>query len=376
MMVHIRFRYVVEDVDRHGNVRMYFRRKGRRKIRLPGLPGSPEFMTAYKAALSGMNAPQTASPARREKAVRGSFRWLCEQYFMSAEFKQLNERTKRIRRRTLDEICGLHGKKPTNRIEPVHVRKLRDEKAERPEAANSLLKTLRQLFGYAAAVGLMHFNPARDVPYLRSGGTGFHTWSEAEIAQFEETFPTNSMPRLAMALMLYTGQRRSDAIRLGRQHLRDGRLEFTQHKNRARSPVTLSIKVHPKLQQIVDASGAGNLQFIVTEFGKPFTDAGFGNRFRKWCDEAGLPQCSAHGLRKAATTRLAEAGCTEQEIMAITGHRTSKEVSRYARAANQKRLAESALSKLLVDENRNKSVPLSSDVERSGTFLAPKSLKA
>jgi len=118
------------------------------------------------------------------------------------------------------------------------------------------------------------------------------------------------------------------------------------------------------------------MQFIVTKFGKPFTDAGFGNRFRKWCDEADLAQCSAYGLRKVAAVRLAEAGCSEREIMAITGHRTSRQVAYYTRSVNQKTLSNSAMDKIIAEENRNRSVPLSEAVEESGTVSTPRTLKA
>ena len=374
-MVKIKLRYLVEDVDRHGNVRVYFRRKGQRKIRLTGLPGSDQFMEAYRKCLAGLQAPDPKQ-SKGIRAAKGSFKWLCEEYFASAEFKQLDLKTGLVRRRLLDRLCQLYGDKPASRVEPIHIRKMRDSLADKPEAANSLLKALRQLFSFGSAYGYMHYNAARDIPYIKAKGDGFHTWTEREIAQFEAHHPIESTARLSMALMLYTGQRRSDAIRLGRQHIRNGMLEFTQHKNRSRNPVSLSIPIHPTLQEILAANSHGKLQFIVTEFGKPFSDAGFGNRFRKWCDEAGLPKCTAHGLRKAAATLLAEAGCTEREIMAITGHRTSKQVSRYAQAANQVKLAGQAISKLVGDETQNRRVPLSEGVEQSGTLLASNTLKA
>ncbi len=113
----------------------------------------------------------------------------------------------------------------------------------------------------------------------------------------------------------------------------------------------------------------------MTEFGKPFTANGFGNRFRKWCDAASLPNCSAHGLRKAASARLAELGCTDHEIMAITGHQTLKEVARYTAAANRKRLAESGMAKFAQGETGNESVPLSATIEGSGTISAKTSRK-
>nr|WP_280952071.1 tyrosine-type recombinase/integrase [Sinorhizobium sp. BJ1] len=149
--------------------------------------------------------------------------------------------------------------------------------------------------------------------------------------------------RLALALMLYTSQRRSDVVLFGKQHVTNGWLKFTQQRNRNRKPITLEIPIHPELQSVIDASPRGDLTFLVTEFNRPFTANGFGNWFRKRCNEAGLPHCSSHGLRKAAASRLADRGATEHQIMSITGHTTSKEVTRYTKAANQKRLAKSAV---------------------------------
>ena len=354
-MASIKLKYVVEDVDRHGNVRIYFRRRGQKKIRLHGMPGSQEFMAAYQLALSG------AFPAKRNdgpaKAERGSLKWLCETYYMTQEYRQLDDRTKRVRRNILDDVCRRHGNKPVMRMEPRHVRALRDEKAERPEAGNALVKALRQVFAAGVSNDLVISNPAREVPYLRSGSQGFHSWTPEEITAFEKRHPIGTRARLALALLLYTGQRRSDIVQLGKQHVRGGNLCFTQHKNRRSKPVTLEIPIIPVLKRIIYGSPCGDLTFLVTEFGRPFSSSGFGNRFRQWCDEAGLKNCSAHGLRKAAAARLAELGATEHEIMAVTGHRTSKEVTRYTRAARQKVLAERAMAKLTAGQKANKSVP-------------------
>jgi len=156
-------------------------------------------------------------------------------------------------------------------------------------------------------------------------------------------------------------------VRFGRQHVRNKSLSFTQHKNRRSKPITLQIPIVPQLQRVIDASPCGDLTFLVTEFGRPFSASGFGNIFRRWCNEAGLKNCSAHGLRKAAAARLAELGATEHEIMAVTGHRTSKEVTRYTRAARQKILAERAMARLCADQKGNKSVPPRPSRPRGGT---------
>jgi integrase len=106
------------------------------------------------------------------------------------------------------------------------------------------------------------------------------------------------------------------------------------------------IPIHPELASIMAASSTGQMTFLTTQFARPFTSAGFGNWFRGQCNAAGLPRCSAHGLRKAAARRLAEAGCTAHEIASITGHASLKEIARYTRGADQRRLAQSAMDKV------------------------------
>ncbi len=226
------------------------------------------------------------------------------------------------------------GPLPFSKLTATSILRWRDSKADRPEAANSLIKALRQLFAFAIEYRLATKNPAKDVRYLKGNSEGFHSWSEEEIGRFEAHHQAGSTARLALALLLHTGQRRSDVVLFGRQHVRGDWLHFTQQKNRNSKPVTLTIPLHPELRRIIDATPSGGLTFLMSELDRPFTANGFGNRFRKWCDEAGLPsECSAHGLRKAAASRLAEAGATELEIRAITGHQTSREVSRYTKAA-------------------------------------------
>jgi len=113
----------------------------------------------------------------------------------------------------------------------------------------------------------------------------------------------------------------------------------------------LKIPFHPKLASAIQIMPRNNLTFLLTEAGVPFSAAGFGNWFRDRCNEAGLPHCSAHGLRKACATRLANAGCTPEQIKAVTGHKTLSEVARYTRAADQVRNAKQALTNLLRSES-------------------------
>jgi integrase len=176
---------------------------------------------------------------------------------------------------------------------------------------------------------------------VRIKSDGFHSWTDSEITQFEGWHPIGSRARLAFALLLYTGQRRSDVVRMGRQHIRDGALQVRQLKTGAE----LSIPVHPTLAAIIAETPTDHLTFLTTQFGQPFTAAGFGNWFHEQCVVAGLKHCSAHGLRKAAARRLAEAGCSTHEIAAITGHASLRVLERYTKAADQKKLAAAAMAK-------------------------------
>ena len=259
--------------------------------------------------MNGTAVAEAPGTPKRVPVAKSSLRWLCEQYYSSAPYRELGERTRYVRRSLLDRICEKEGDKPFALMEPRHVRARRDQNADRPEAANAMVKALRQLYGFAIEYDLVTRNPAKDVPYLKSHSEGFHSWSMEELSKFEERHPIGSKARLALALLLYTGQRRSDVVRLGPQHVKDGWLSFTQTKNRARNPVTLSIPVLPELQAIIDQTRTGNLAFLTTEFGKPFTANGLG--LRNCGREAVLESCGANTVGRkvwSALYRLVRSG--------------------------------------------------------------------
>ncbi|MFZ2995273.1 tyrosine-type recombinase/integrase, partial [Sphingobium sp.] len=116
-----------------------------------------------------------------------------------------------------------------------------------------------------------------------------------------------------------------------------------------RSTVTVSLPILPPLAISILATPSHAMIFILNGFGRPFSEKGFGNRFRVWCDKAGLPNCTAHGLRKAAARRFAEAGCSNQQIKSWTGHTTDSEVARYTAAADQKTLSDEAGDMLMAN---------------------------
>lgn len=367
-----KFRFMYSDVDRHDNVRVYVqRRRGAPKVRLRDWSGIEVFMAEYRVALADaeLTALQRPSPA-----APGSLRWFAETYYRSAEFRGLGESTRRVRRGLIDGLCAKHGTKPYARLEARHVRELRDEKADHPEAANARVKALRQLYRWGVEVGHCDQNPAREVPYLRPiNPEGFHTWTIEEVRRFEERHPIGAKARLALALLLYTGARRSDVVRLGRQMERYGALVFTEAKGQARAVKSRVLPILPELRAVLDATPSGHLAYLVTEFGKPFTPAGFGNWFRRRCNEAGLPHCSAHGLRKAGATIAANNGATEHQLMAIFGWQSPKQAARYTEAANRAKLAADAMHLLAIDQKVNESLPPEPVISTGGRNRAKKS---
>lgn len=337
-MTVLRLRFVHRYRDRHGRLRYYFRRAGFPRVALPSEPGSEEFMDAYKRAFAGDRLP-----AGQGRAAPGSVSALVAGYYTSAEWAGLAEGTKKTRRGILERFRAEYGDKPVARLEAQHVRRIIAGKSATPHAANNLLKVLRLVLQFAVEDGWIKANPARDVRGIKVRSEGFRTWSEEEIQAFERRWPVGTRQRLALALLLYTGQRRSDVVRMGRQDVREGHLRVRQVKTGAR----LAIPLHAELRVILAASQAERLTFLLTGQGKPFTPAGFGNWFGDAVKAADLPAgLSAHGLRKAAARRLAEAGCTPHQIAAITGHKTLQEIADYTAAVDQRRLAGEAMARI------------------------------
>jgi integrase len=243
-----------------------------------------------------------------------------------------------------------------------HVEKMMAEMLPHRTAANMLRKRLSALMNYAIRQGFVASNPVLATRPYKVETEGFHTWTEEEIALFEGRHPRGTKARLAFDLMLWTGQRGGDARVMGPQHLRNKRLHVTQEKTGA----TVSLPVLSPLAESIIAFRSGAMVFLISEHGKPFSRKGFGNKFRQWCDEAGLPHCSAHGLRKAAARRFAEAGCSNQQIKAWTGHTTDSEVARYTAAADQTLLSDAAAELLMANLRERLANPDSNALESDG----------
>lgn len=289
--------------DRHGRARYYFRRPGFERVALPGLPWSPEFMTKYQEVMA--EKPSVAQIGV-DRVVPRSIRALAAQYYDSAAFAKLKPITQGVYRNIIEKFCREtdmdgqpFGDKSAVTIKSGHIEKLMERRADKPDSANGLRRVLREMMKIAKRLEWRADDPTQGVMKIKpTKQGGFHRWTDAEVAQFEEYHPVGSKARLAMALGLYTGQARQDVILMGEQHITDEIddegdyevLNWVRKKTEDKTGFELTIPVHPELRKVIDATPSGHLRFLVTEFGKPFTAARFGSWFRDQCNAAGLPK--------------------------------------------------------------------------------------
>lgn len=351
-MIETRLRYCVYDPDPKGNERYYVRKPGRSKIRIkeqfkaPDGTITPKFMAAYYAALRKLDRQTAAEPKTpREK----TFYWLVDQYYRSGEFAKFDPATQSDKRSVLNRYSETAGEIPYASFRKKDIEASRDKRAATPGAADKLVKYLRSLFKWAIKKELASHNPADGVDKINEG-EGWHTWTPAEVSQYREFYPVGTKPRLALELMLAIGARRSDVCRVGRQHETEGGqwLSFVAHKGRGRVKTrkTIVVRIEPHLRQALKATPLGDTTYLITDLGKAFTIAGFGNKMRDWCNAAGLPHCSAHGLRKASAVAFAESGASAPEMCAVFGWSKLETAEIYIREAQKRVMAENAYTRL------------------------------
>ena len=366
-MIKATLKYLVSDPDERGNERYYVRRPGRKKIRIRepyrGSDGNltPEFLKAYFVALEILERPSVPRTPRKE-----TFYWLVDQYYRSSEFRAFDPLTQGDKRSVLDRFCKTAGNLPYAACRKEDVEASRDKRRETPGAADKLVKYLRSLFVWAIEKKLATFNPAIGVKKINTT-QGWHTWTKAEVAVYRAHHPIGTKARMALELMITVGARISDAARIGRQHEVEGWLKFVAWKNRNRkSRKIIECLIRPELAEALAATPTGDLTYLVNDLGRPFTINGLGNKMRDWCDAAGLPQCSAHGLRKAAAVILAESGASASELCALFGWSKLETAEVYIREANKRTMVENTFTRL--DEYRNrKSVSVSGPNSKTET---------
>ncbi|MGK2908794.1 MAG: tyrosine-type recombinase/integrase [Sphingobium sp.] len=337
-------------MDRHKKERLRFRRKGFAPYYFKAQFGTEEFREEYRLCLDGLGKVEPG----KARTIQGTIAALVAAYVSVPSRLGPTDQTRRKIRNILDKFREKYGTGYVRDVTFDHIDQIIAERLERkmvgkrmeggPEAAKKLRKELVRLFDFAIKLDMIATNPVRQSERVKVKAGTFHTWTEGEIDLFRAKHPIGSKARLAMELMLWTGQRRADAYRMSMADIKDGTITVTQSK----TGKTLRIPIAPQLLEAIVAMPPqpADGPLLLTEYGKPFTSAGFGNWFRDQCDDAGLPQCSAHGLRKANMRRMANLGMGNQSMKSVSGHSRDDEVALYTRAADQEGLATRAISLL------------------------------
>jgi enterobacteria phage integrase len=329
--------------DRHGRLRVYFRKAKGNRIALPTSIGSDDFNAAYQAALAGLTGPERTRPPL---AQPGSMAALINSYTRSRAYVSLRATTKAGYRTSIAVLCGEHGHRTVAGLTRARISSgILQPYADRPGAGLAILKILHVLIRHAIDIGWLNHDPSFGIK--RPKTKEIRSWSDSQIEAFEKRWPIGTKQRLALGLFIYTGQRRSDIHRMTWTDVNKTSICVVQQKTGTK----LSIPLHRDLLALLAVAERDHVTIVNTHYGRPFTVDGFGQWMRDAITSAGLPlDCKPHGLRKAAGRRLAEAGCSANEIMSVLGHKSLAEAERYTREADQEKLATAALLKL---ERRN-----------------------
>lgn len=321
---------------RHGRTVWYVRVGHGPRIRIKAEFGAPEFEAEYQAAISG--APKPAKVG----TVSGSLAWLIERYRETGVWAALSAATRRQRENIFKQAVEMGGCQPFAKITQTGIIAARERRVATPAQSRNFLDAMRGVFRWALKAKMVRIDPTAGVDNPpRKAGDGFTPWTESDVAAYEAAWPIGTRQRVWLDVLLYTGLRRGDAVRFGRQHVRDGIGTLKTEK----TDTVVTLPILPVLARTIEAGPCGDLAYICGERRGPFTKESFGTAFREACNAAGV-KGSAHGVRKIAATRAAEAGATVAQIEAIFGWQGGTMAALYTRKADRKRLAIEAMHKL------------------------------
>jgi integrase len=328
--------YLNRERTRHGKFKWYVRKQDANKlgprIRIFAEFGTPEFEAEYRAAISGAAVQPVAAPRKS----LGSLAWLWDRYRNTSEWKALGHTTRRARENVMAHVMAKSGHEPCADIGAVDILAGRDARKQTPSQAKCFLVVMRAMYRFALVAGYVTEDPTVGIKAFpkKKGGTGFPIWTEEEVERYQAYYPIGTRQRVWIDLLLYTGLRRGDLVTIGRQHVSKGVATLRTEKSQGEMTVTLPIL--PILAATLAAGPCAPLAFICGARGEPL---------KKACDAAGVVGKSAHGIRKAAATRCADNGATEQQLNAIFGWEPGSGMAAlYTKTADRKRASMRAMA--------------------------------
>jgi integrase len=349
-------------LGRDGVWRYYHRYPGFPNVPLPA-PTDSDFWSVYTIAEARLQGPRPVAGDGGQRRHPGSIDAIIARYLASTAFvssrrkrgKARAERTKSKERYMLlrfADIPRTEGRRVGDglliNLRREHVQAILDGATETPAIARDYLNSLTALCRWAETEGIIKEIPTAKVVAPPMQSEEHPQWTEAHIAAWKARHAVGTNARLALTLMIWTGQRLSDIARMGRQHLRtleDGTrvIDLRQGKTGTKVPIPI---LADELRDAIDAVPAGQMTFLQTQYGAPFKR--LGNQMTTWCREAGLPpRYGAHGLRYAFCCAMADARVDNRDIAAISGHLTESMVRKYTAGRDKEAGAMRAMTKLV-----------------------------
>jgi len=319
--------------NRKGAAVWYVRNGHGRRTRINATYGTPAFEAEYRAAIE-KDALQAAP-----RAARGTLGWLWMLYRQTRTWSDLAPATRKQRERIMTGVLATGGDVPLSSVTRAAVKA--GVERRKAFAARHFVDTLRGMFKWALAAEHVADDPTAGLAVAKPKGRGFPEWTEEELDRYVARWPLGTRERVMWGVFCFTGLRRGDAARLGKQHIRNGVIAIDTEKTGTR----VTIPVLPELAEILAAGPLGELSIIANRHGQPMHKEVLGNLFRKACRQAGVNK-SAHGIRKAAATRAAENGATVAALEAIFGWEGGRMAALYTKAADRRRLAAEHMGKL------------------------------
>lgn len=341
--------HLQREKTRHGKATWYVRVGKGPRIRIKAEYGTPEFEAEYQAAINGETRPRAAGPAN------GTLAWLFARYRETGAWQALSPATRRQRENIFSHVLKASGHVAYVKITQRDIVAGRERRVKTPSQARNFLDAMQGLFRWALEAKLITVDPTANVARpKKKTGSGFRPWTEEDVAKYHARWPLGTRQRVWLDVLLYSGLRRGDVVRYGRQHIRNGVGRIATEKSGFK--VTAIVPMLPVLARTLEAGPCGDLTFICSALGKPFVKESFGVAFKAACKEAGVPG-SAHGVRKIAATTAANNGATTEQLKALFGWTTDSMASLYTRTANRDRMAQMAAHTLVNDERTSIPAP-------------------
>jgi integrase len=313
--------------------------------RLPGEPGSAQFLNAFNHA-----------HAARKRPLHGCLFTLISEFKSSAEYLSLAPSTRRAYVTYLREIEVEFGDMPLAALESPRVRgefkRWRDGMAATPRKADYAWTTLARVLSFGKDRGRISSNPCERGGRLYAADRADKIWTEADIARLLAA----ASPQMALALMLalWTGQRQGDLLALPWSAYDGSHIRLRQSK----TGQAVIVRVAEPLKALLNATKKQGAMILANTRGRPWTSDGFRTSWRKLCVKAKIEGLTFHDLRGSAVTRLSLAGASPQEIAGVTGHSLADVhviLNRHY-LGERAMLAEAAIKRLERKERRTKTV--------------------